>query len=85
MSNINSSFNQDEKRLSITYETMKKKHEFSLCGELSEDNQIFFANSEGIDNCNDLSQTEKTGIKKYVMSERQNDPQIVFKNKGENG
>lgn len=81
MSNIISNFNQNEKRLSVTYETIAKKHEFSLCGEFSEDNQTFFANPEGIDNCDDLSPTEKTGIKKYVMSERQRTPKIVFKNR----
>lgn len=80
MSNIRFNLDSLKKKLNISYRSLGKSHEFVLDGELSSDEKTFLANSEAIDSCRDLSQTECIGIKKYVSreSETSKDPDIIF-------
>ena len=80
MSNIDYDLDKSDKRLQINYQSLNRLHTISVSGTLSEDGNTFFANSEAIDNCNDLSLTEKTGLKTHVTRESSSDDktEIVF-------
>ena len=80
MSNINYELDKRKERLQINYLSMNQDRSISISGNLSDDGKTFFANSKAIDNCTDLSLTEKAGLKKYVSRESSSEDktEIVF-------
>lgn len=76
--------NLKKEELSVSYVSLctNVQHDFLIQGTLSLDGKTFFANSKSIDTCDALSQTEKEGIKKFIMKDSQAYKKIgiVFQN-----
>lgn len=80
MTNIDFELKKEEGELFISYCPLGSHKIIHERGFLSGDGQSFVVTSKNIDNCYDLSLTEKMGLKKYVSREslRKGHPNIIF-------
>ena len=77
MSNINYEIKGNQ--LTIEYSTLHEKKTFIERGSLTGDCKQFIVESHTIQDAPDLSETEKLGLKKYVMGIKKGDyPSVVF-------
>ena len=83
MLNIYYTLNREKNELLITYAPLdtQVEHGFRIEGSLSLDGRTFFVSSKAIDNSDELSQTEKDGIIKYIMrdSKMHKNIEVIFK------
>ena len=83
MLNIYYTLNLEKNELLITYAPLytQVEHGFRIEGSLCLDSRTFFVSSKAIDNSDELSQTEKDGIIKYIMrdSKMHKNIEVIFK------
>jgi hypothetical protein len=80
MSNIDFELNKEKGELAISYSSLGKTSVLFERGSVSGDEQSFIVQTKTIDSSNELSLTEKQGLKKYVSREspRKGYPDIIF-------